>query len=217
MRGWLSDALGSAKELARRRGQVPSTAHLLVSLYRYDSSVLTLCAQFGLRDVRLAAELIFVDERPSTIEVVIERGRKLAMAMGMQRMFPLHLLHVLAHERHCAAYRVLNRLDVEPEQLSQAALDRLEAGGLQARAGATTYDFDEAELAPRNPATTQRQSRVYHAAVEAQRERARTNGLWLGEEVEKRLPRGPRPLDRPLQTFADEVEAKLKRGRLVRR
>lgn len=213
MSGWLSDALSSAKELARRRGQTASTAHVLVSLYRCDSSVLALCSQFGLRDVTLAAELIFVDERPNTIEVVIDRGRKLAIAMGMHRVFPLHLLHVLAHERHCAANRVLSRLYVDPEELSQAALDRLEGPGFQAPAGAPIYDFGEAEYARRNHVSMQRQSRAYHAAVEAQRERARAEGLWLGEEVEKRLPRGPRPLDRPPLTFADEVEAKLKRER----
>ena len=213
MSGWLTDALGSGKELARRRGQVMSTAHVLVSLYRCDPSVLALCAQFGLRDVTLAAELIFVDERSTMIELVIERGKKLATAMGMHRMFPLHLLHVLAHERHCAANRVLHRLYVDPERLSQAALDRLEGAGLQAPAGATPYDFGEAELARRNHASMQQQSRAYHAAVEAQRERARANGLWLAEEVEKRLPRGPRVLDRAPQTFADEVEAKLRRER----
>jgi hypothetical protein len=213
MSGWLSDALGSAKELARRRGQISSTAHVLVSLYRCDSSVLALCSQFGLRDVTLAAELIFVDERLNTMEAVIERGKKLAIAMGMHRMFPLHLLHVLAHERHCAANRVLHRLYVEPEQLSQAALDRLERSGFQAPASAPMYDFGDAESARRNHMSTQRQSRAFHAAIEAQRERARAEGLWLGEEVEKRLPRGPRQLDRPPLTFADEVEGKLRRER----
>jgi hypothetical protein len=193
---------------------MPSTAHLLVALYRADSSVLALCAQFGLRDVRLVSELVFVDERPRTIELVIERAKKLATAMGMHRLFPLHVLHVLAHERHCAANRVLQRLDVTPAQLSQAALDRLEGASAQqpSAAPAAVYDFDEAERARRNHASTQRLHRAYVASVEEQRERARSNALWLGDEVEKRLPRrGARQLDRPPPTFADEVEAKLRR------
>lgn len=213
MSGWLADALSSAKELARRRGQMPSTAHLLVSLYRIDSHVLALCAQFGLRDVTLAAELIFVDERANTLDVVVERAKKLAIAMGMHRLFPLHVLHVLAHERYCAANRVLQRLDVVPEQLSQAALDKLEGANRESPAAAVPYDFGEAEFARSNHLSTQRQSRAYLAALEASRQQARANGMWLGEEVEKRLPRGPRAHDRPPPTFADEVEAKLRRGR----
>lgn len=212
MGAWLADALSSAKELARRRGQVPSTAHVLVALYRSEPSVLSLCAQFGLRDVTLAAELIFVDERANTIDVVVERARKLATAMGMHRVFPLHLLHVLAHEPHCAANRVLRRLDVAPDWLSQAALDALEGTASRQPTAAVTYDFGEGERARRNHASTQRQSRARSAAVEYQSEQARANGLWLGDEVEKRLPRrGARPLDRPPPTFADEVEAKLRR------
>lgn len=212
MGSWLTDALSSAQELARRRGQLPSTAHLLVALYRCESSVLSLCAQFGLRDVMLAAELMFVDERPNAIDLGVERAKKLAVAMGMHRMFPLHLLHALAHERHCAANRVLYRLGVQPDRLSQAALDRLEGASLQQPAAAAAYDFGEAELARRNHASTQRQSRAYLASVEEQREHARANALWLGDEVERRLPRrGARPLDRPQPTFADEVEAKLRR------
>jgi hypothetical protein len=214
MGAWLPEALTSATELARRRGQTPSTAHLLVALYRADSSVLALCAQFGLRDATLASELVFVDERPRTIDLVVERAKKLATAMGMHRLFPLHLLHVLAHERYCAANRVLQRLDVVPTQLSQAALDRLESPSVQQPAAAATYDFDEAERARRNHASTQRLHRAYVAAVEEQRERARANALWLGDEVEKRLPRRGAPaLDRPPLTFADEVEAKLRRRR----
>jgi hypothetical protein len=212
MGSWLADVLGSARELARRRGQLPSTAHLLVALYRCESSVLSLCAQFGLRDVMLAAELMFVDERPNMIERVVERANKLAIAMGMHRVFPLHLLHALAHERHCAANRVLYRLDVQPDRLSQAALDRLEAASLQQPTAANAHDFAEGEFARRNHASTQRQSRAYLASIEEQREHARANALWLGDEVERRLPRRGAPaLDRPPPTFADEVEAKLRR------
>jgi ATP-dependent Clp protease ATP-binding subunit ClpA len=214
MRDWLAEALSSATELARRRGQTPSTAHVLVALYRFDSSVLALCAQFGLRDVRLAAELVFVDERPHMIEVMVARANKLAAAMGMHRVLPLHVLHVLAHERHCAANRVLQRLDVVPAHLGQAALDRLEGANAQQPLAAAVYDFGEAEFERRNHTATQRQHRAYVAAIEEQRERARANALWLGDEVEKRLPRrGARPLDRPPPTFADEVEAKLRRRR----
>jgi len=212
MGSWLTGVVSSAKEIARRRGQMPSTAHLLVALYRSESSVLSLCAQFGLRDVVLASELMFVDERPNTIELAIERAKKLAVAMGMHRVFPLHLLHVLAHEPHSAANRILRRLDVVPDRLSQAALDRLEGASLQPPTAATAYDFGEGEFARRNHASTQRQSRAYIAAVEEQRERARANGLWLGDEVERRLSRrGSPPLDLPSPTFADEVEAKLRR------
>jgi hypothetical protein len=190
---------------------MPSTAHLLVALYRSESSVLSLCAQFGLRDVLLASELMFVDERPNAIELAIERAKKLAVAMGMPHLFPLHLLHVLAHEPHSAANRVLRRLDVVPDRLSQAALNLLEGAGFQPPTAATAYDFGEAEFARRNHASTQRQSRAYIAAVEEQRERERANGLWLGDEVERRLSRrGSPPLDRPPPTFADEVEAKLR-------
>jgi hypothetical protein len=212
MGDWLADALSSAHELARRRGQTPSTAHLLVALYRSESSVLSLCAQFGLRDAALAAELVFVDERPNNIALVIERAKKLAVAMGMHRVFPLHLLHVLAHEPRCASTRVLTRLDVAPARLSQAALDALEGAAARSPTAAGAYDFGEAELARRNHASTQRQSRLHVASAEHQREQARANGLWLADEVERRLPkRGERPLDRPPPTFADEVEAKLRR------
>jgi hypothetical protein len=212
MGAWLADTLSSANELARRRGQAPSTAHLLVALYRSEPSVLSLCAQFGLRDVVLAAELVFVDESANKIAVVIERAQKLAVAMGMHRVFPLHLLHVLAHEPHSASNRVLSRLDVAPQRLSQAALDALEGAASRSPTAAEAYDFGEAELARRNHASTQRQSRSHVTSVEHQREQARANGLWLGDEVEKRLPRRvARPIDRPPPTFADEVEAKLRR------
>jgi hypothetical protein len=212
MGAWLAHALSSAHELARRRGQAPSTAHLLVALYRSEPSVLALCAQFGLRDVALAAELVFVDEGANNIALLIERAKKLAVAMGMHRVFPLHLLHVLAHEPRCASNRVLSRLDVAPQRLSQAALDALECAASQSPTAAAAYDFGEAELARRNHASTQRQSRLQVALAEHQREQARANGLWLGDEVEKRLPRrGARPLDRPPPTFADQVEAKLRR------
>lgn len=212
MAAWLADALSSAHELARRRGQAPSTAHLLVALYRSEPSVMALCAQFGLRDVALAAELVFVDESANKLPLLIERAKKLAVAMGMGRAFPLHLLHVLAHEPRCASNRVLSRLDVEPKHLSQAALDALEAAASRSPNAAATYDFAEAELARHNRAVTQRQSRLHVAPAEHQRERARANGLWLGDEVEKRLPRrGARRIVHPPPTFADQVEAKLRR------
>ncbi|HKU41909.1 MAG TPA: hypothetical protein VJR89_27315 [Polyangiales bacterium] len=213
MDAWLADALTSAKELARRRGQALSTAHLLVALSCSDPSASLVCAHFGLRDVALVAELMFVDERTTAIDVVLERAKKLATAMGMHRMLPLHLLHALAHERHCAANRMLFRLGVAPAQLSQAALDRLEAGSVSHPSAAEVSDLLEPELAPRQHTSMRQKSRVYIAAVEAQRERARANGLWLGEEVEQRLPRRSRAHDRPQPTFADAVEAKLRRKR----
>jgi hypothetical protein len=212
MGAWRVDALSSANELARRRGQVTSTAHVLVALSRSEPSVLWLCAQFGLRDAALVAELVFVDESANSIALVIERAKKLAAAMGMHRVFPLHLLHVLAHEPHCASNRVLSRLDVAPRLLSQAALDALEGAALRSATTVAEYDFEGSELARRNHASTQGQSRLQVAVAEHQRQQARANGRRLGDEVEKRLPRrGARPVDRPPPTFADEVEAKLRR------
>lgn len=202
MDAWLADSLSSTKELARLRGQSPSTAHLLAALYRCDSSVRLLCSQFGMRDVTLVAELVWVEERETAIALALERAKKLAVAMGMHRMLPLHLLHVLAHARHSAANRVLFRLGVAPERLSQAALDRLEA--------ATS---PQPTAAPAEAERTRRDSASVMQLGAVRRERARADVLSLGEEVEKRLPRGARPLDRPPPTFADEVEVRLRRAR----
>lgn len=269
MGAWLENALTAGRHLASRRGQNLSTAHLFVSLYRTDPSALTVCSQLGIREVSLMSELIFVDERANNIQTVIEHSQQLSVVMGMQLMFPLHLLHTLAVEPQSASNRMLVRLDVSPSQLGQAALDALHALTTLPTTTEVIYphpSFDRRlmpltrheptalvlhepqVLARHEPPSLPRRpppppfarrppppppapfpsrepspqppppppprraiSRLQSITDEYRREQARANGLWLGDEVEKRLlGRGRRPLDRAPDTFADMVEAKLR-------
>ena len=218
MGAWLASALEAAHELAAGRGQVVSTAHLLLGLLRCEPSVAALCARLGVRQRALIPQLIALDERSYGVGEAIASAYKLAVAMSMRRTLPMHLLHVLVHQPRCAANTALVRLGVSPEALGQAALDALEVPpALPPPPRVAASPRPVAVARPARPVPPPRLPRLRLPVRETgyKDEPPHTNSsIWLGDEVEARLKQaGVQPPDRAPSTFADQVEAKLRRGR----
>ncbi|HEX4355739.1 MAG TPA: Clp protease N-terminal domain-containing protein, partial [Polyangiales bacterium] len=100
----LSATLTRARELAQKKRQPLSTAHVLVALFQEDAIVAGLCARLGVSEATLLSALGHVyDEHPSGIDLALERARKLAAAAGSPSARPLHLLFTLIKESRSAA------------------------------------------------------------------------------------------------------------------
>jgi hypothetical protein len=127
--------------------------------------------------------------------------------MSMRRTLPMHLLHVLAHRPCCAANGAIVQLGVSPEALGQAALDALEVPApAPARPRVTP--------APARPPLPNVKPTFPAHPIANRRADPQTKGLWLGEEVEARLRQSDaHPREHAPATFADQVEAKLRRRR----
>jgi ATP-dependent Clp protease ATP-binding subunit ClpC len=123
----LSSTLKRAKELAQKRRQSPSTAHVLVGLYQGDAGVREIALGLGVAEHALLLSLDQVyEERTNAIDLAFERARKLADALGAADVNALHVLHALAREPRCAANITLQQLGVSPDRLSSTCLAWLE-------------------------------------------------------------------------------------------
>ena len=123
----LSSTLQRAKELAHKRRQPASTAHVLVALFQADADVRAVCVGSGASEAALLGALAHIyDERPNAIDLAAERARKLSAALGELEPPALSLLLALSREARCAASGLLTGIGVQPELVSQACLARLE-------------------------------------------------------------------------------------------
>src|SRR4051794_1043487 len=90
--------LARARELAQRRRQHPSTAHVLCALLQDDARVMRLCSELGLPEMRLLGALAHAyEERHNAADLAVERARKIAAMQGVEAG-PLHLLLAIVRE-----------------------------------------------------------------------------------------------------------------------
>ncbi len=126
----LRGIIGRADELARKRRQPASTAHLLVALFQKDDQVSQLVAELGVSEMKLLGTLSSAhDERHNGIELCLERARKLAAAQHTE-LTGLHVLLAMAGEARSAAATGLALLGAPPELLREQARARLGAAAL---------------------------------------------------------------------------------------
>ncbi len=123
----LSSTLKRGRELAHKRRQATSTAHVLVALFQADEDVRDVCLGLGVSEGALLGMLGHTyEERPNAIDLAFERGLKLAAALAVPDVRAMHVLLALAREPRCAANAVFQGLGVAPEYVSRVCLSRLE-------------------------------------------------------------------------------------------
>ncbi|MGD8860910.1 MAG: ATP-dependent Clp protease ATP-binding subunit [Myxococcales bacterium] len=178
----LKGLVSQAERSARKRGQTPSTAHLLLALCGRPA-IGELLAAHGVVDLDLL-ELISsgVDEPDNAMGLVADRAQKLAGPRTLSRAGAPHVLLALTREPRSAAYRCLQELGVEPMLLQRAA-QQLLGGGRATRA--TTRPV---RSGPRR--TLVDQSALLAAETESKRARRRAArpGLAPVEQPHRRQP-----------------------------
>ncbi|HEX7477526.1 MAG TPA: ATP-dependent Clp protease ATP-binding subunit [Polyangiales bacterium] len=187
----LRGIIGRADELARKRRQPLSTAHLLVALLQKDDQVCQLVGAMGVSEMALLGALPSArDERHNGIELCVERARKLA---ATQRAEPsgLHLLVALAGEARSAAATGLVHLGARPDQLCDEARALLGVATAVAKGAAPASAAQAPAARPRAAAARggdrivrPRPARGFHSAV-------------LAEQTESKLLRRNGPSSAP--------------------
>jgi ATP-dependent Clp protease ATP-binding subunit ClpA len=195
----LTSTLKRAKELAHKRRQSPSTAHVLVALYQGDADVRAICLELGVAESALLRSLESVyEERTNAIDLAIERARKLAAALGVAEVAALHVVLALAREPRCAANISLQQLGVSPEHVGATCLAWLEE---LARMYASQSDAQTLRAAEPQPGSTRaargRTSRAELAGARTRRSELAASVLTARGEhaIEARGQRGGDPAD----------------------
>ena len=79
----ISSALARARELAQKKRQPLSTAHLLVALFQSQREIAELCNGIGFTEQSLVAALNAAPEEPASgVDLAVERAKKLASEGG---------------------------------------------------------------------------------------------------------------------------------------
>jgi ATP-dependent Clp protease ATP-binding subunit ClpC len=176
MASQLTGTISRARDLAQKRRQQVSTAHVLVALFQEDAQVAGLCARLGLSEEALLSCLgQGYDEHACGIDLAVERARKLAVAGGSGQALPLHLLFSLVRDPRSAANVGLLSVGVQPDLLTTAAWDVLFKRSESTQAQ-PAYAAAEAPRAERTPRVRVRQH-------------GRLRSLLLSEETESKLQR----------------------------
>jgi ATP-dependent Clp protease ATP-binding subunit ClpC len=115
--------MARARELAQKKRQPLSTAHLLVALFHSHREIAELCSGNGFTEQALLTALNASPEEPqSGVDIAVERARKLASGEPTA----LHLLMSLLREARSAASLGLVSAGLSPEKLANAARDALQ-------------------------------------------------------------------------------------------
>lgn len=123
----ISSALARARELAQKKRQPLSTAHVLVALFQSHREIAELCNGNGFTEQALVAALNAAPEEPASgVDLAVERARKLASSTGSDEPKALHLLLSLVRELRSAASQGLLTNGLSPEKLANAAREALE-------------------------------------------------------------------------------------------
>ncbi|MFO0692969.1 MAG: ATP-dependent Clp protease ATP-binding subunit [Polyangiales bacterium] len=110
-----------ARHEAQRRGQIPSTAHLLLVMLHAGDDATRLLLEHGVREAALLAAIREVEAEPtSALERVLERAARTARETGARAATPLHALSAVCTDERTRAYRCLVRLGAEPGRVHQA-------------------------------------------------------------------------------------------------
>ena len=172
----ISSALARARELAQKKRQPLSTAHLLVALFQSHREIAELCNGSGFTEQSLVAALNAAPEEPASgVDLAVERAKKLATSSGSGEPKALHLLLSLVREVRSSASQGLISTGLSPEKLATAA-----------RAALTELPL-EPSLPTGRPAVTKRTEHRWGRSREPRLDRFRS--FALSKETESKLAR----------------------------
>lgn len=124
--------MARARELAQKKRQPLSTAHLLIALFQCHREIAELCNGNGFSEQSLLTALNAAPEEPASgVEVAVERAQKLAATAGADAPSALHVLLNLVRETRSAASQGLLSAGLSPEKLANAAREALKEPPLE--------------------------------------------------------------------------------------
>ena len=119
-------AVTRARELAQKKRQPLSTAHLLIVLYQGDREIAELCNRLGFTEQALLQASSATHDEPAVgVDLAIERAQKLAGSAFADEPSALHLLFSIVREPRSAASVGLVAAGLVPDRLSTALWDVL--------------------------------------------------------------------------------------------
>jgi ATP-dependent Clp protease ATP-binding subunit ClpC len=173
-------AMTRARELAQKKRQSLSTAHVLVALFQNDRETAEFCNRLGFSEkVLLTAAGAAHEEPASGVDLAIERAQKLAVVAGVEEPTALHLLYCLVREPRSAVSVGLTSAGMQPERLMSAAWEALTRAPLEA----------PAQVAPAgvSPAKQQEERERWERARARRLDKFRS--FALSKETESKLAR----------------------------
>ncbi|MCA9601494.1 MAG: ATP-dependent Clp protease ATP-binding subunit, partial [Myxococcales bacterium] len=119
------------RRAAQRRGQRPTTAHVLLVMLQQDEESATVLTRRGVTEVPLLQVLKddSLEEPASALDLALERARKIGDAMGDRTIRPIHLLLAVTKDPRSAAHRCLELVGQGVARVREEARQVLGADG----------------------------------------------------------------------------------------
>ncbi len=201
--GGIVGLVARARHTAQRRGQKPSSAHLLLAIAQASRSGGQWLEGHGISEHGVLSSLDSTsnrsrEESTSTLERIVERAEKLAKRSATSPS-SLHLLLAITRESRSDAHRAIGAMGCSPAGLQQALLSdlglpSLRSGRAKSRFGAGDAMSREEVFDPRpgairavRRAPSQRRARrpaSQHEAPTSEKDLATTPGVTLAPDLE---------------------------------
>jgi ATP-dependent Clp protease ATP-binding subunit ClpC len=112
-----------AEEMAKGRGERPTTGHLLAAIASSGGSAAELLKERRLdSEVLLKAARVLVDDHADAISRAFQRAREVAARSPVREAGAVHVLYALCHERATAAFRAISQCGSDVVKLRTAAM-----------------------------------------------------------------------------------------------
>ncbi len=122
----LKSLVAKSQREAQRRGQRPSTAHLLLVMLRSDDESGRLLSEHGVREGDLLGALRMVDpEAGGALDRAVESSQRIAAELGEPSARGLHLLMAITRDVRSGAHKGLASIGASPQNVYLAARARL--------------------------------------------------------------------------------------------
>ncbi|MBC7172091.1 MAG: hypothetical protein H5U40_06690, partial [Polyangiaceae bacterium] len=122
----LKSLIAKCQREAQRRGERPSTAHLLLVMLRSMDESGRLLAEHGVRESDLLGALRMVDaEAGGVLDRAVESSQRIAAELGESSAEGLHLLMAVTRDVRSGAHKGLASIGTSPQAVYGAARARL--------------------------------------------------------------------------------------------
>jgi ATP-dependent Clp protease ATP-binding subunit ClpC len=112
-----------AEEMAKGRGERPTTGHLLAAIASSGGSAAELLKERRLdSDVLLKAARVLVDDHADAISRAFQRAREVAARSPVREAGAVHVLYALCQERATAAFRAISQCGSDVVKLRTASM-----------------------------------------------------------------------------------------------
>jgi ATP-dependent Clp protease ATP-binding subunit ClpC len=112
-----------AEEMAKGRGERPTTGHLLAAIASSGGSAAELLKERRLdSEVLLKAARVLVDDHADAISRAFQRAREVAARSPVREAGAIHVLYALCQERATAAFRAISQCGSDVVKLRTAAM-----------------------------------------------------------------------------------------------